>query len=43
MDKNALLKFKNYLEYELNRKCYSTEYYEVLKHFVKQVNSLLKG
>ena len=43
MDKKALTKFKTYPEYELNRKCYTPEYYAVLKHFLAQVNSLIKG
>lgn len=41
MDKQSLLKFKGYLEYELHRKCYTASYYEVLGHFLKQVNVML--
>jgi len=43
LDKNALIKFKGYLEYECNRKCYTPEYYAVLRHFINQINNLLKG
>jgi len=38
LDKKALTKFKTYLEYELNRKCYTPEYYEVLKHFLTEAD-----
>jgi hypothetical protein len=42
MNKQALLKFKGYLEYELHRKgVYTVEYRAVLEHFLDLVNEMV--
>lgn len=37
-----LIKFKNYLEYEMHRNCYSIEYKNIIKFYLNEVNNLIK-